>query len=1237
MKLEQLKKAVVDGDLDKVKTLFKQLSVDVNTVICCSETALHIASQHGHVKVAKYLLKNGALVNKLNSSNQSTLYSACVNGHVKMARYLLDNDVLMNVGENPLTAAVQNNRYDCVKLLLEHHANADCCNSAGESPLSIALQRPRYSRRHQEHEHELKVKLILLLLQYHATLLPSLKHISSELLMNAEAQHAKAIQRLIDANFIDLKCEAAYFAAFNYAFTHGPMELAEKVISNGDYSKIKQLHTKALYYSAKNNWPRILLKQLVERSDINALTYGQTPLYAACEEGHEFIVSLLLKNGADPNIQNNSAEMPFSPGITYVYRFVKDFVCPAFVSTVVKNLTFPLHVAVHHGSANIVEMLLKSGALLNPPGEPLLHIACSDASECKTTDEVAETRSVVNKLSVIRMLLQQGVDANAISDKGDTALYRACISQQLDVALILLGIGADANLTSNKLYPLIAASEAGNAELVDLLVTAGADVKCVTRDNETCLHAIVSFSRSKAAMWKTAGEGETSPMEHNVMPSIVKLLLRQGVDVNAISGHGDTALYRACMSQQLEVVQILLEGGADVNLTSNKLYPLMAACEVGNAEIIHLLVKAGTDMKCSNGKNETSLHAAVNACASMMDPRKLDAHRIQRQEVVKRYMLVAEMLLSAGVDINQVDRSGASALYLACVIGETEFVKLLLSHGADPNTRSGMYAILAACRDCHYDVVKLLLDYNADVAVFDDRGNTALHCVLKNDKSQQKQAELIELLLDQGANVNEVPNGGETPFYIACQQGLESVAKKMLECGAKVNGRSDDKLPLKIACKNEHESVIQLLLTNGANPNLKVTSLACDNSEEFYDTSDDETSFHIACSKGLESVAKTMLEYGADVNGNSVEFLPLNAACKNGHIPVVQLLLTNGANPDLKEISYYDPDDCDHEISYPLCTAAAGDKVAIVELLLKHGANADIDQCSPLCDAIKRMIAEVNDFTCHSTIMDKTLSTIRLLLQHGANVNTLMRNGKTPLNVIVNVNTIADGGKYVDKLLQLMVKYGAVLQDFYDDNDDDDDDYSQPEDPNVLKALATFAWQHKFIVDVFRAGAEFQLLARCCNAVACSPRAKSIDLCQAAVLAGYRPSVEELHNLQLEADRRGRHGCSTVSGALTQQLVNWLNEDREQVPSLRRQCRIAIRRQCSVAANFKTVLPAVEQMAKQLHLPRIVKEYLQFDGPLNEVDFSTTDQLLSFSPFESTTSKDSDSDDSEWCSVFQPF
>ena len=158
-------------------------------------------------------------------------------------------------------------------------------------------------------------------------------------------------------------------------------------------------------------------------------------------------------------------------------------------------------------------------------------------------------------------------------------------------------------------------------------------------------------------------------------------------------------------------------------------------------------------------------------------------------------------------------------------VRKTDFVRLLLSHGADPNistSKCTCYPIHAACSGLHYDVVRLLLEYDADVNVPDESGETALHyAVTLHDTDSDNSSALAQLLLDAGADVNTASDKGETPLYIACSKGLESTVMKMLECGAKVDGIDRKKLPLHAACRNEHVSVVQLLLANGANPNLQ--------------------------------------------------------------------------------------------------------------------------------------------------------------------------------------------------------------------------------------------------------------------------------------------------------------------------------------------------------------------------------------------------------------------------------
>jgi len=353
-----------------------------------------------------------------------------------------------------------------------------------------------------------------------------------------------------------------------------------------------------------------------------------------------------------------------------------------------------------------------------------------------------------------------------------------------------------------------------------------------------------------------------------------------------------------------------------------------------------------------------------------------------------------------------------------------------------------------------------------------------------------------------------------------------------------------------------------------------------------------DTPLYLAASGGLREVVNEMLMvYGGNANTGSPAKSPLVAACLTQNVALVDTLLKHGADPNVTWTSC-DPDSKD---TYPLFVAVSKGNTDVITLLLNSGANANVvngEGLSVVWYATAKMINRGNDQSTKE-IRNK-LSTVRLLLEHGADVNMQKPDGVSPLHQVVTVLAGAPRcrPKYrtcVIELLQLMVKYGARLHDFRV--------RQQKLGAFRLMDLVTFDGEHDFILQLFLAGAGVKLLARCCNAVAAFPlKAKSISLCQAAVLAGCDvPSAKVLQKLQLLAARDDEEGRHRI-----QQLVNWLNEDRQQVPSLLRQCRVVIRRHLSVAARFQSILPAIEQ----LDLPDIVQDYLQFDGPLTEVDLS---------------------------------
>ena len=313
----------------------------------------------------------------------------------------------------------------------------------------------------------------------------------------------------------------------------------------------------------------------------------------------------------------------------------------------------------------------------------------------------------------IQFIHEHGGDVNA-KDKedGETALQSASSEGYLEVVKYLVSQGADVNAEEDNYgrTALIKASGSGHLDIVKFLVTQGANVDPEEDNYPT---ALIDASR--------CGHLE-----------IVKYLVSQGANVNAKNNYSVTALVYAAAQNHLDVVKYLVSQGADVNgediLTNSS----------SNLDIVKYLVSQGADVNTTNESGETALMRAsggghlevvkylvsqgaqVNAWDYNCRTALMHALGMEQLEVIK--------YLISNMDVND-------ALIQASSEGHLEFVKYLVSHGADVNTAvdDGLTALMIASTEGHLEVVKYLVNQGADVNAVDDEGvNTPLSCAIHN-------------------------------------------------------------------------------------------------------------------------------------------------------------------------------------------------------------------------------------------------------------------------------------------------------------------------------------------------------------------------------------------------------------------------------------------------------------------------------------------------------------------------
>lgn len=250
-------------------------------------------------------------------------------------------------------------------------------------------------------------------------------------------------------------------------------------------------------------------------------------------------------------------------------------------------------------------------------------------------------------------------------------------------------------------------------------------------------------------------------------------IIQKGTDINSRDENGDTILMIACFNENINIIKLLLENGASVNLKSkgkfkyysdeydavilvreNRLkddiidillnynynninYNLQRAVEIGDLEKVKILINKIDDINL--------LHIEYNP----YEPTTL-----LMIACYYGYIEIVDLLIQKGADINaETNYSGFSGTPLSFAVEKNnlDIVKLLIKKGANVNGRcyageEYLSILQLACYNDYKDIVSILIDNGADVNIKDGSRVTALSITLKN-----RNDEIIKILKKAGA------------------------------------------------------------------------------------------------------------------------------------------------------------------------------------------------------------------------------------------------------------------------------------------------------------------------------------------------------------------------------------------------------------------------------------------------------------------------------------------------------
>jgi ankyrin repeat protein len=505
---------------------------------------------------------------------------------------------------------------------------------------------------------------------------------------------------------------------------------------------------------------RAALKALIaKRVDVNeAAPDGTTALLLAAERDDLESVNLLLGARANANAANRY-------GVT------------------------PLSLACTNGNAAIIEKLLQAGANLN--------------ATTRDGETPLMTAARTGRVEAVKTLLVHGADVNAKEQtRGQTALMWAAAENNTAAVTALVEARADVNArTTGGFTPLLFAVRGGSRETVRVLLDAGANANDVLQAQRAA--GMAAGGAAAASAGRGAAASGAAPAG------------RGGSAAANAPANASNAANAGAGRSSSDVAQLLavFNTGSRRGRASGGTSALVLAITNAHYELASLLLDRGADPN-GNSQGWTALHQLAWTRRPPIQhglPPPVETGSMSSFELAKK-------LLEKGANPNArqtnepsdgarniLNRIGSTPFLQAAKLGDIDYMRLLLEHGADASitTEEGATPLMAAAGVGiwqlgesagtnleAFEAVKICFERGNDVNAVDANGDTALH-----GAAHRGANEVVQFLVEHGAKLDVVNTLGWTPYLIA--DGV-----------------------LYPNTYNRHLDTAELMLKLGANPNL---------------------------------------------------------------------------------------------------------------------------------------------------------------------------------------------------------------------------------------------------------------------------------------------------------------------------------------------------------------------------------------------------------------------------------
>eukprot|EP00795_Rhopilema_esculentum_P016619 gene16619-8048_t len=397
---------------------------------------------------------------------------------------------------------------------------------------------------------------------------------------------------------------------------------------------------------------------------------------------------------------------------------------------------------------------------------------------------------------------------------------------------------------------------------------------------------------------------------------------------------GNTAMHVACRNGQLEIVEFLLESGADVDcLNIFGVTPFFLALEGLHKRVGQLLIEWGANIEKKNRSGKTALELLRNSELkefykgrsnelTTKVPLIIGGDNSTLLHVLKEHHLGIKKFAS----LRSRCLNGSTFLHTAAYFGNIGAVKILLAERVDVNLLDYRGATpLHRVKDAM--TMELLLESGADINVLDEDKNSPLHVKCYGEHGEPTQLECINKLIEKRISLVTRNRRELMPIHCCAMQGRIDGIQALLAADSdgaiRLALEDETELPpslVHLAIANDHLDTACWLLGNSfdfkdSEPDLLLEKLLMDKipCSNFTATielllssgastcifySQGNTPLHLAASqRHMTDVLELLINRGSDVNAlNEDRHTPLFYAARTNNLNGAKILLENGAD-----------------------------------------------------------------------------------------------------------------------------------------------------------------------------------------------------------------------------------------------------------------------------------------------------------------------------------------------------